>query len=150
MSEQDLKVFISGRESTCDECGEMLGRSAWICLLGERGALCLSCADRDHLVFLPAEDTALTRRAKAFHAIGGCPEMEPRAQNDTSGRACWSRRRHLGRLNPNAWPTPMPEHVVPSATPSDVQNSSRHMSSDSRCVCVNCSELPNGQRARYR
>jgi hypothetical protein len=35
MSEHDLKVFISGRESTCDECGEMLGRSAWICLLGD-------------------------------------------------------------------------------------------------------------------
>ncbi len=64
MSEQDLKVFISGRESTCDECSEMLGRSAWICLLGERGALCLSCADLDHLVFLPAGDTALTRRAR--------------------------------------------------------------------------------------
>src|SRR5258707_15018998 len=64
MSEQDLKVFISGRESTCDECSEMLGRGAWICLLGERGALCLSCADLDHLVFLPAGDTALTRRAR--------------------------------------------------------------------------------------
>jgi hypothetical protein len=41
-AEQDLKVFISSRESTCDECGQVLGRSAWICLLGERGALCLS------------------------------------------------------------------------------------------------------------
>ena len=25
---QDLKVFISARESSCDECGEKLGRSA--------------------------------------------------------------------------------------------------------------------------
>src|SRR2546426_8343591 len=69
MSEQDVKVFISGRESTCDECGEMLGRSAWICLLGERGALCLSCADLDHLVFLPAGDTALTRRARKHSTL---------------------------------------------------------------------------------
>ena len=60
----DLKVFISGRDSTCDECGQALGHSAWICLLGERGALCLSCADLDHLVFLPAGDVALTRRAR--------------------------------------------------------------------------------------
>jgi hypothetical protein len=31
---------------------------------GIRGALCLACADLDHLVFLPSGDAALTRRAK--------------------------------------------------------------------------------------
>ena len=62
---QDLKVFISSRESVCDECGEELGRHAWIVLAGERGALCLPCADLDHLVFLPSGDAALTRRARA-------------------------------------------------------------------------------------
>ena len=51
---QDLEVFVSSRASTCDECGQLLCRSAWICLFGERGALCLSCADLDQLVFLPA------------------------------------------------------------------------------------------------
>src|SRR5258708_11241336 len=66
---QDLKVFISSRESTCDECGQALGHSAWICLLGERGALCLSCADLDHLVFLPAGDVALTRRARKHSTL---------------------------------------------------------------------------------
>jgi hypothetical protein len=59
----DLKVFITAGESTCGECGEKLGRSAWITLAGERGALCLACADLDQLVFLPAGDAALTRRA---------------------------------------------------------------------------------------
>ena len=58
------KVFITTRESVCDECGEELGRKAWIMLAGERGALCLACADLDHLVFLPAGDTAVTRRAR--------------------------------------------------------------------------------------
>lgn len=62
---QDLKVFISPRESVCGECGEELGRHAWIVLAGERGALCLACADLDHLVFLPSGDAALTRRARA-------------------------------------------------------------------------------------
>jgi hypothetical protein len=62
---QDLKVFISSRESVCDECGEELGRHAWIVLAGERGALCLACADLDHLLFLPSGDAALTRRARA-------------------------------------------------------------------------------------
>lgn len=60
----DLKVFISSRESKCDECGENLGHRAWIMLHGEKGALCLACADLDHLVFLPSGDAALTRRAK--------------------------------------------------------------------------------------
>mgnify|MGYP001825770270 CR=1 FL=1 len=60
----DLKVFISNRDSRCDECGEDLGHRAWITLAGEGMALCLSCADLDHLVFLPAGDAALTRRAR--------------------------------------------------------------------------------------
>jgi len=41
----DLKVFISNRDSTCGECHQQLGRQAWVLLAGERGALCLSCAD---------------------------------------------------------------------------------------------------------
>ena len=31
---QELKVFISTGESTCDDCGQKLGRHAWICLAG--------------------------------------------------------------------------------------------------------------------
>lgn len=60
----DLKVFISHRESRCEECGKDLGRKAWITLDKDKGGLCLSCADMDHLVFLPSGDAALTRRAK--------------------------------------------------------------------------------------
>ena len=70
MSRQnDLKVFISTRSSTCDECGEGLGRKAWITLAGNRGALCLACADLDHLVFLPSGDAALTRRARKYSTL---------------------------------------------------------------------------------
>ncbi len=64
----DLKVFISTKESTCDECGEDLGRKAWITLVKDKGALCLPCADLDHLIFLPSGDAALTRRARK-HSI---------------------------------------------------------------------------------
>ena len=60
----DLKVFISTRESKCGECGEDLGRRAWITLHEKKGALCLTCADLDHLVFLPSGDAALTRRSR--------------------------------------------------------------------------------------
>lgn len=59
-----IKVFISNRESKCDDCGEELGRKAWITLERDKGALCLSCADLDELVFLPTGDAALTRRAR--------------------------------------------------------------------------------------
>ena len=65
----EIKVFISLRESTCSECGENLGRKAWITLKKKKGAICLSCADLDHLLFLPAGDAALTRRAKKYSTL---------------------------------------------------------------------------------
>lgn len=72
MSEaQNLKVFITAAESTCNECGQALGRHAWITLAGENGALCLACADLDHLVFLAAGNVALTRRARKHSALSG-------------------------------------------------------------------------------
>ncbi len=65
----ELKVFISNRESQCDECGEDLGRHAWITLQEAKGALCLTCADLDHLVFLPSGDAALTRRSRKHSGL---------------------------------------------------------------------------------
>jgi hypothetical protein len=65
----ELKVFITGREAQCGACEAKLGHHAWIFLVPERGALCLSCADLDHLVFLPSGSAALTRRAKAGSAL---------------------------------------------------------------------------------
>ena len=66
---EELKVFISSSDSSCGECDENLGCGAWIILSGERGALCLSCADLDHLVFLPSGDAALTRRARKYSTL---------------------------------------------------------------------------------
>lgn len=65
----DLKVFITNRDSSCDECKENLGKQAWISLQKDKGALCLSCSDLDHLVFLPAGDAALTRRSKKYSTL---------------------------------------------------------------------------------
>jgi hypothetical protein len=65
----DLGVFISNRESRCDECGEHLGRRAMIVLAGNRGALCLTCAiSTTFLSYLPA-----TRRSR------GGPDGTPRS-----------------------------------------------------------------------
>ncbi|MGZ9224508.1 MAG: DUF2293 domain-containing protein [Anaerolineales bacterium] len=65
----DLKVFITSGESVCGECGEELGRHAWITLVEGKGALCLSCADIDHLIFLPSGEAALTRRASKYSTL---------------------------------------------------------------------------------
>ena len=66
---KEIKVFISHRDSKCDECGEELGRQAWITLEEKKGALCLACADLDDLVFLPTGDAALTRRARKHSVL---------------------------------------------------------------------------------
>jgi hypothetical protein len=66
---EEVKVFISNRESRCDECGEELGSKAWITLSRDKGALCLSCADLDHLLFLPSGNVALTKRARKHSTI---------------------------------------------------------------------------------
>jgi hypothetical protein len=65
----DIKVFITSKETACDECREDLGHKAWITLNGEKGALCLSCADLDHLIYLPAGDAALTRRSRTYSTL---------------------------------------------------------------------------------
>ena len=52
----ELKVFITTSDSSCSECGEQPGRHAWITLVEGKGALCLACADLDHLAFLPSGD----------------------------------------------------------------------------------------------
>jgi len=64
MRKDDIKVFISTKDSICDECKDNLGRGAWIILMQDKGVLCLSCADIDHLIFLSSGDTALTRRSR--------------------------------------------------------------------------------------
>jgi hypothetical protein len=65
---KDLLVFIIRRESKCAECGEELWPGRFI-TLEKKGALCLSCADLDHLVYLPSGDAALTRRSTKYSRI---------------------------------------------------------------------------------
>lgn len=68
-NENEIKVFISHRDSKCDECGEDLGRQAWITLEENKGAVCLACADLNELVFLPTGNAALTRRSKKYSTL---------------------------------------------------------------------------------
>jgi hypothetical protein len=65
----DIVVFISNQNAKCEECGQELGRRAWITLGQEKKAFCLTCADLDHLVFLPSGDAALTRRSRKYSRL---------------------------------------------------------------------------------
>ena len=57
----DLVVVSPVREWTCSACGG----TGDLLIMEQPGPLCLACAEMDHLVYLPAGDAALTRRAKA-------------------------------------------------------------------------------------
>jgi hypothetical protein len=65
----EIVVFISTQNSTCEECGQELGRKGWITLDRKKKLLCLACADLDHLVFLPSGDAALTRRSRKYSGL---------------------------------------------------------------------------------
>jgi hypothetical protein len=56
----DLVVIEPLNEWTCTSCGG----SGWLLLMEGPGPLCMDCADMGHLVFLPAGNAALSRRAK--------------------------------------------------------------------------------------
>ena len=67
---EEILVFIARRrDSTCGECGAKLAPRSFITLREEQGALCMSCADLDHLLFLPSGDAALTRRARKHSGL---------------------------------------------------------------------------------
>jgi hypothetical protein len=56
----DLVVVQPLRDWSCAECGG----TGDLLIMDGTDPLCLTCADLDHLVFLPAGDAALTRRSK--------------------------------------------------------------------------------------
>jgi hypothetical protein len=65
---KDMLVFMIRNESKCAECGDELWPGSFI-TLEEKGALCLSCADLDHLLYLPAGNAAVTRRAIKYSRL---------------------------------------------------------------------------------
>jgi len=65
---KDLVVFSILRDSKCAECGGELWHGSLLFMESGR-ALCLRCADLDHLVYLGRGDTALTRRARKYSTL---------------------------------------------------------------------------------
>ncbi len=61
-AKKEVVVFMNRQNSTCAECRAELPRGGFLRMEGDR-PLCLDCADLGHLEYLPAGNTALTRRA---------------------------------------------------------------------------------------
>lgn len=60
----DLAVIDPLDEWTCAGCGSEAEANGGLLFMEDGEPLCLSCADFEHLVFLPSGDAALSRRAK--------------------------------------------------------------------------------------
>jgi hypothetical protein len=65
---KDLVVFDILRDSECAECRKRLLARDFLFMEDGR-PLCLTCADLDHLAYLPRGDTALTRRARKYSSL---------------------------------------------------------------------------------
>lgn len=61
-------VFSIVRDTRCAECGQELFRGSFLRMEKDK-PLCMVCADLDRLVFLPAGDTALTRRSRKYSTL---------------------------------------------------------------------------------
>ena len=64
----DRIVYILRRETQCGRCQCELYKGNFICLTGGE-AICLKCAGLEHLEYLPAGDTAVTRRATRYSTL---------------------------------------------------------------------------------
>lgn len=64
----EIVVFSIVRDSACAECGRELGRGQFLRMEDGR-PLCLTCADLDHLDYLPSGDAAMTRRATRYSRL---------------------------------------------------------------------------------
>jgi hypothetical protein len=62
----DLVVVSPVKDWSCSVCATDDG--GWL-IMDDSGPVCLTCADMEHLVFLPSGDAALTRRAKAASGL---------------------------------------------------------------------------------
>src|ERR1035441_5703838 len=62
----DLVVVSPVKDWSCSVCGTDDG--GWL-IMDDSGPVCLTCADMEHLVFLPSGDAALTRRGEAASGL---------------------------------------------------------------------------------
>lgn len=64
----EIVVFWIVRDSECAECKRELWSGEFLRMEHDK-PLCLSCADLDHLAWLPSGDAAMTRRASKYSRL---------------------------------------------------------------------------------
>ncbi len=64
IKKNDISVYISFKDDECIECKSSLYKGDMILLDKDYKPICLSCADLDHLIYLPSGNAVLTTRAK--------------------------------------------------------------------------------------
>lgn len=64
-ADSELVVISALRDWTCAACGG----DGDLLKMEDTGPVCMTCADLDHLVYLPRGDTALTRRARKHSTL---------------------------------------------------------------------------------
>jgi hypothetical protein len=77
---RDIVVFSILRDSKCAECESEIGKGRFLRMEAGR-PLCLTCADLDHLVFLPRGNTALTRRTSKYSTLRAVVVRFSRSRN---------------------------------------------------------------------
>jgi hypothetical protein len=77
---KDIVVFMVRRDTECSECKQELCKGSFI-RLADGKALCLECADLDHLEYLPRGDAAVTRRAGKYSPLRAVVVQWSRTRN---------------------------------------------------------------------
>jgi hypothetical protein len=77
----DLVVFeLISKESKCSECGKELFKGNYL-VMEQNQPLCLTCADLDHLEFLPSGDATMSRRSKKYSSLSAVVVRFSRSRN---------------------------------------------------------------------
>jgi hypothetical protein len=115
LESKELVVFDILRDSKCSECGKELGKGDFLFMEGKH-PVCLSCADFDHLIYLPRGDAALTRRAKKYSALSAIVVRFSRSRG---------RYERQGILVEDAWSAPNKNALRMPSSVRDAANGTR-------------------------
>jgi hypothetical protein len=97
----DLVVVSPLKDWTCATCGG----TGKLLLMEDDAPLCLACADLDHLTYLPAGDSALTRRARKASRLSAVVVRFSRSRHRYERQGSSSRSGRWPRPRPRVWPT---------------------------------------------
>jgi hypothetical protein len=113
-----MVVIQPVRDWTCAECrgtGDLLQ-------MHDVGPLCLTCADLDHLVFVPSGDAALTRRATKASTLSAVVVRWSRSRKRYERQGVLVEEPALALAEEQCLPTPTCECAGASATRSGGPN----------------------------